>query len=274
MNESTSGGDPESSRSAAPGAPAPPLPLRIINVSHGPGRLHAVLSIPSSAPAGLFDPGFHPDLRLFVQGELVCGESGEFLPHWLRWVHGIVELSTAFPPYTHAHGVRQRRTVRHALVAAVVETLREVMESDRAAYERFWREMGDAVKEAVGRTYEIRDAVLDLLLFRSSLGAGRLTTLREYVARMPPGQDHIWYAAAGGAGRGADAPVPRVFHDRGWEVLYLAAPVDEQVVASLVAFQGRRLRAVERYGAPVPVSRTPVPGKVFVGPLKMFRTAP
>lgn len=273
MAESTSGGDPDSSCPTAPESPSRPRPLRTLHVSDGTGRLHAVLSIPSAAPADLYGSGFQPDLRLFVEGELVREHAGELLPHWLRWVRGTVELSAALALGAREGG-RQRRMVRHTLAAGIVKALREVMESDRAGYEGFWREMGDVVKEAVGRTYEVQDAVLDLLLFHSSLGAGRLTTLKEYVARMPPGQEHIWYVAAEDAARGTDAPVPRVFHDRGWEVLHLASSVDAQVVASLVAFQGRRLRAVERDDARSPVSRRPALGEVFVGRLKMFAAAP
>jgi molecular chaperone HtpG len=118
-----------------------------------------------------------------------------------------------------------------------------MLESDRARYETFWRELGRAVKEGVDSDYENRDTLLGLLLLGSSREAEALTTLKEYIERMPEGQSDIWYLTGTSREQIENSPALETFRDRGWEVLYLTDPVDELVVQSVTEYEGKRLRS-------------------------------
>jgi molecular chaperone HtpG len=128
----------------------------------------------------------------------------------------------------------------------VIDTLKRMLEADRAKYEGFWRELGRAVKEGVDSDWDNRDALLNLLLFGTSRDADSLATLKEYVERMPEGQADIWYLTGASREQIENSPALETFRDRGWEVLYLTDPVDELVVQSVTEFEGKKLRSVAK----------------------------
>lgn len=208
-------------------------------------EFQAVLFIPSRGAGELYYPGFKPNLRLYVKRMLVRENSEELLPRWLRWVRGAVD-SPDLPLNVSREMLqsdRHVRQIRRTLTKKVIDALKKMQEGDRPKYETFWRELGRAVKEGVDSDYENRDALLGLLLFGSSREAEALLTLKEYVERMPEGQNDIWYLTGTSREQIENSPALEAFRDRGWEVLYLTEPVDELVVQSVSEFEGKRLRS-------------------------------
>ncbi|HEY0037067.1 MAG TPA: molecular chaperone HtpG [Longimicrobium sp.] len=221
-------------------------PLETIHTrAEGLVEYQAVLFLPSRAANDMYYPGFKPNLRLYVKRMLVRENSEELLPRWLRWVRGAVD-SPDLPLNVSREMLqsdRHVRQIRRALTKKVLDTLRKMLESDRAKYETFWRELGRAVKEGVDSDYENRDTLLGLLLLGSSREAEALTTLKEYIERMPEGQSDIWYLTGTSREQIENSPALETFRDRGWEVLYLTDPVDELVVQSVTEYEGKRLRS-------------------------------
>jgi molecular chaperone HtpG len=221
-------------------------PLETIHTrAEGLVEYQAVLFLPSRAATDMYYPGFKPNLRLYVKRMLVRENSEELLPRWLRWVRGAVD-SPDLPLNVSREMLqsdRHVRQIRRALTKKVLDTLKKMLESDRAKYETFWRELGRAVKEGVDSDYENRDTLLGLLLLGSSREAEALTTLKEYVERMPEGQSDVWYLTGTSREQIENSPALETFRDRGWEVLYLTDPVDELVVQSVTEYEGKRLRS-------------------------------
>jgi molecular chaperone HtpG len=221
-------------------------PLETIHTrGEGLVEFQAVLFLPSKGAMDLYYPGFKPNLRLYVKRMLVRENSEELLPRWMRWVRGAVD-SPDLPLNVSREMLqsdRHVRQIRRTLTRKVLGTLEKMQEGDRAKYETFWRELGRAVKEGVDSDFENRDALTKLLLFGSSREAEALTSLAEYVGRMPEGQKDLWYLTGSSREQIENSPALETFRDRGWEVLYLTDPVDELVVQSLTEFEGKRLRS-------------------------------
>jgi molecular chaperone HtpG len=221
-------------------------PLETIHTrGEGLVEFQAVLFLPSKGATDLYYPGFKPNLRLYVKRMLVRENSEELLPRWLRWVRGAVD-SPDLPLNVSREMLqsdRHVRQIRRTLTKKVLDTLKRMLEGDRAKYETFWRELGRAVKEGVDSDFENRDALVALLLFGSSRDAEALGTLKEYVERMPEGQKDIWYLTGASREQIENSPALETFRDRGWEVLYLTEPVDELVVQSVTEFEGKKLRS-------------------------------
>jgi len=221
-------------------------PLETIHTrGEGLVEFQAVLFLPSKGATDLYYPGFKPNLRLYVKRMLVRENSEELLPRWLRWVRGAVD-SPDLPLNVSREMLqsdRHVRQIRRTLTRKVLDTLKRMLEGDRAKYETFWRELGRAVKEGVDSDFENRDALVALLLFGSSRDAEALGTLKEYVERMPEGQQDIWYLTGASREQIENSPALETFRDRGWEVLYLTDPVDELVVQGVTEFEGKKLRS-------------------------------
>jgi molecular chaperone HtpG len=221
-------------------------PLETIHTrGEGLVEFQAVLFIPSKGSVDIYYHGYKPSLRLYVKRMLVRENSEELLPRWLRWVRGAVD-SPDLPLNVSREMLQSDRHVkqiRRTLTRKVIDTLKRLLESDRPKYEGFWRELGRAVKEGVDSDWDNREALLQLILFGSSRDAEALTTLKEYVERMPEGQTDIWYLTGSSREQIENSPALETFRERGWEVLYLTEPVDELFAQSVTEFEGKRLRS-------------------------------
>jgi molecular chaperone HtpG len=206
----------------------------------------ALLFIPSKAPRDLFYVGAKPGLKLYVKRVLVMESCEDLLPRYLRFVRGVVD-SPDLPLNVSRETLqddRNIRKIRQALVKKTLGVLTAMQEGSRERYTEFWGQFGRAIKEGVGQDYEQRDALNKLLMFESSRDPEALTTLGEYVARMPEEQQAIYYLTGPSRSVIENNPSLEMFRDRGFEVLYLSDPVDELVTQSLWDFEGKKLKSV------------------------------
>src|SRR5206468_3985311 len=94
-----------------------------------------------------------------------------------------------------------------------------------------------------------KDKLVSLCLFDSSADPERLTTLKDYVARMKSDQSSIYYIT-GPSRRGVEnSPHLEAFKDKGYEVLYMVDPVDEMLVQWLPEFEGKALKSISKGAA-------------------------
>ena len=70
------------------------------------------------------------------------------------------------------------------------------------------------------------------------------TALPEYVARMPEGQETIYYLSGEQAEALRNSPQLEGFRAKGWEVLLMADPIDSFWPERLDSFEGKKLRSV------------------------------
>jgi molecular chaperone HtpG len=86
-----------------------------------------------------------------------------------------------------------------------------------------------------------------LLRFESSaLEAGKLTSLSDYVKRMPADQKEIYGLLAPNREAAQSSPYFEAFHARKCEVLFFYDPWDEFVTEHLHEFDGKPLRSAEK----------------------------
>lgn len=222
-------------------------PLETIH-QRGEGTIEyqALLFVPNQAPRDLYYVGYKPGLRLYVKRVLVMEKSEELLPRYLRFVRGVVD-SPDLPLNVSRETLqddRSIRLIRKALVKKILGVLATMQEGSRERYVEFWKQFGRAIKEGVGQDHDQRDALNGLLMFESSHDPEALTTLKEYVDRMPPEQEAIYYLTGPSRSVIENSPSLEAFREKGFEVLYLSDPVDELVVQSLWDFGGKKLRSV------------------------------
>ena len=74
--------------------------------------------------------------------------------------------------------------------------------------------------------------------------SGELTTLAEYIERMPEGQDAIYYLAGEESSVVANSPHLESFREKGYEVLLLSDRVDAIWGPMVTEFDGKPLRSV------------------------------
>jgi molecular chaperone HtpG len=211
--------------------------------AEGAMEFAALLFIPGSKPFEPFEEKRVSRVRLHVRRMFITDEA-ELLPPWLRFVQGVVDTEDL--PLNVSREMLQTTPVLARIRRAVTNRVLTELKSrakDAESYDTFWENFGATLKEGVWEDTEHRKDLAGLLRFRSSAVDG-LTTLADYVGRMKPEQEAIYYLAGDDAERLAASPQVEGFRARGVEVLLLTDPVDAFWPERLDEFDGKKLRSV------------------------------
>ncbi len=222
-------------------------PLKVISFkAEGRIEYQALLFVPSQAPYDLYYVASKVGLQLYVKRIQILEKCEDLLPHYLRFVRGVVD-SPDLALNVSREMLQQDRhitLIRKGLTKKVLDTFEQMREKEADTYLKFWGEFGRAIKEGVSADYENKDALLELLLFQSSHDPEKLTTLKDYVSRLKEGQEEIYYLTGESRAQVESSPHLEAFKDKGYEVLYLVDPVDELLTQSLNEYAGKRLKSV------------------------------
>lgn len=206
----------------------------------------ALIFFPATAPSDLYYQGYTGGLRLYAKGVLIMEQCDELLPHYLRFLKGLVD-SANLPLNISRQMLQQDRQItqiRKWLTKKSLDTLQQLFEKELEKYLSLWKEFGRALKEGAATDFDNKDRIISLLLFESSNDPEKLTTLKDYVARMPAEQTEIFYLTGESRAVVENSPHLEAFKAKGYEVLYLVDTVDELLVQSLTEFEGKRLKSV------------------------------
>jgi molecular chaperone HtpG len=138
--------------------------------------------------------------------------------------------------------------MRSALTRRVLEMLAKLAKDEPEKYQQFWREFGRAFKEGLGEDPGNREKLLPLLRFASttSTGSEESVSLADYLARMRPGQERIYYIVAESLDAARESPHLELLRQKEVEVLLMGDRVDEWVMGRVSEFEGKRFKDVSR----------------------------
>ncbi len=225
-------------------------PLRTIHYSaEGVSEFKALLYLPAHKPFDLFMPERKKGVQLYVRRVFITDSCEQLLPDYLRFVKGVVDSSDL--PLNVSREILQEdvqiKRIQKSLVGKIISTLAEMREKEADDYLAFYREFGQVLKEGVHFDYANREKLQDLLLFESTkTEAGTFTSLKEYVERMPEGQEEIYFITGTSRAALEQSPHLEIFRKKEYEVLFLTDPVDEWVVQGVTEYDGKKLKAVDR----------------------------
>ena len=133
------------------------------------------------------------------------------------------------------------------LTGRFLKFLDEQAGKDSESYDKFYQEYQRFLKEGVVTDFTHKEALGKLLRFESStLDKGKLTSLTDYVKRMPSEQKDIYCLLAPNRAAAEASPYYEVFRDRKFEVLFLYDAWDEFVTDHLHTFEGKMLKLAEK----------------------------
>jgi molecular chaperone HtpG len=209
-----------------------------------------LLYIPSRAPFDLWDREHRRGLKLYVRRVFIMDDAAQLLPAYLRFVRGIVD-SSDLPLNISREILQQSRdidAIRAGNTKRVLDLLQDLAEKEKDKYATFWKEFGRVLKEGVAEDHANRERIAKLLRFSSTHDEApdQRVSLADYLGRMKPGQDRIYYVTADTWRAARSSPHLEIFRKRGIEVLLLHERIDEWLVASLPEYEGKPLLSVSR----------------------------
>ena len=220
------------------------------NKVEGKREYTSLLYLPGRAPFDLWQRDAARGLKLYVRRVFIMDDAEQFLPQYLRFVKGIVDSSDL--PLNVSRELLQQDpevdAIRGGLTKRVLDMLAKLMKDEPEKYATFWKEFGAVLKEGLAQDHANKDRILPLLRFASTHEAENkpTTSLAQYVERMKPGQERIYFLIAESVEAARSSPYIEQLKERGLEVLLMSERIDEWVMDHLDEFEGKKFKNTSR----------------------------
>jgi molecular chaperone HtpG len=220
------------------------------NKVEGKREYTSLLYIPARAPFDLNQRDAARGLKLHVKRVFIMDDAEQFLPLYLRFIKGVLDSSDL--PLNVSRELLQKdpevEAMKGALTKRALDLVARLAKDDPEKYAQFWREFGSVLKEGVSEDYASREKLLPLLRFASTHEAADddRTSLADYVARMQPGQQKIYFVVAESRAAARSSPYIEQLRARKVEVLLLGDRVDPWIMGQLPEFDGKGLQDAAR----------------------------
>ncbi|MFM9841719.1 MAG: molecular chaperone HtpG [Dongiaceae bacterium] len=209
-----------------------------------------LLFVPSAKPFDLFHPDRKHCVKLYVRRVFITDTCEDVLPAYLRFVRGVIDTEDL--PLNISREMLQHNPllakIRHGVIKRVLGDLQKKAEKEPAAYATFWENFGAVLKEGLYEDQDNREALLSLARFRSTV-SDQPCSLADYVGRMKPAQEAIYYISGDSVGALMQSPQIEGYKAKGVEVLLLTDPVDEFWMPAVGNFQDKPFKSVTRGSA-------------------------
>ena len=213
----------------------------------GTQEFTALLYVPEKAPMDLYAREQKRGLQLYIKRVFIGADVKELIPEYFRFMRGLVD-SSDLPLNVSREVVQQDAVVariRKTVTTKLINFFKDLLAKDRPAYELFWDEYGQAIKEAFHYDPAVKDKIADLLLVKTTKGEA-WSTLAEVVERMKEGQTALYYLTGEKFDVLREAPQLEVFAKKDVEVILLGEAVDEIVVGTLEKYRETELKSAAR----------------------------
>lgn len=210
-----------------------------------------LLYLPSKAP---FDMMMNREerhgLKLYIKRMFIMDAAESLLPNYLRFVRGVVDSDDL--PLNVSREILQDNPLLGKIRSAVTKRVLGMIEKlsdDREAFTTFWKEFGSVLKEGLVEDFAQRETLLKLIRVQSTHTRSNdepWTTLADYVSRMKPNQDKIYYLTADSMQAALHSPHMGIFDKNDIEVLLLTDRVDEWMMGHVTDFDGKPFQSIAK----------------------------
>ena len=220
------------------------------NQVEGTQSYTTLLYIPKQAPFDLWDREHRHGIKLYVRRVFIMDDAENLMPQYLRFVRGLVDSDDL--PLNVSREILQKNkfidTIRAASVKKVLGLLENMAKNEAEKYAEFWAQFGRVMKEGPAEDFANRERIAKLLRFASTHSDTdeQSVSLEDYISRMQPEQEKIYYVTADSFAAAKNSPHLEVFRKKSIEVLLLHDRVDEWMVSHLTEFDGKTLVSVAK----------------------------
>ncbi|MEE4166292.1 MAG: molecular chaperone HtpG, partial [Desulfocapsaceae bacterium] len=223
--------------------------LRLHFSADAPLAIHALLFVPQENFEIMGFGRVPPGVNLYCQRILIDQHSETILPEWLRFLKGVVD-SEDLPLNISRQALQDNALVaklRRVITKRFLKFLDEEAKKDEAAYLTFWKTFGIYLKEGATSDYEFQKELGRLLRFESSKSEdGTPIGLADYLLRMNPDQEEIYYINGPNRAAIEAGPYTEMFRKKDVEILYTMEPIDDFVLSHVGEFEGKKLVSADR----------------------------
>ena len=225
-------------------------PLGHLHLSlEGSVNFKALLFVPSKAPYDIFNEIREKSLHLYANRVFVQDNATELLPEYLRFIRGVVDTEDL--PLNISRQVTQDSPVmakiRNVLTTRILDLFENWTNNDTGKYEKFYKNFGHIFKLGVNTDFINKDKIIKLLRFETtSKSKGELTSLDNYISRMPESHKEIYYLTGESREIAERNPKLEYFRKHNLEVLLLVDPIDIFIIPSIYEYEKKKFQSIEK----------------------------
>lgn len=213
--------------------------------AEGTVEFASLLFLPGARPFDFMEQSSRESrLHLHVKRMFITDEAS-LVPNWLRFVQGVVDTDDL--PLNVSREMLQSTPVlariRKAVTKRVISEIKKRAQEGGESFTGFWNNFGLVIKEGLWEDSEHRQEIAEFSRFHSTHD-DELTTLDDYISRMKPEQETIYYLVGDNLKALRASAQLEGFRARGLEVLLLSDAVDSFWPDRLHSYKDKTFRSV------------------------------